>query len=415
MATAKQLDDVTECPIFTEVYTDPRVLPCVHTYCLKCIEKWSNDKQPGDELVCPLCRKEFTVPSNGVADLAKNFFVNNLLQMKELSSVDSKTSPCAICSVIEGGESEVQIVASVYCVECQMKLCWKCEQGHKVIKSTRSHRLIEIGEKVSMETISKSMPSSFCDQHEDEVLKIYCFHCKMAICTMCFIKSHNGHKCSDINEVAGDFRNQMTGDVDNKSAGVEKCKEMLENVEKERNYFIEQVNKTRIEIDEKAEQLKQLIDAHREKLMNELSSIKQKRMKEIESLCEEIERQLLSMESYKKYVDDVRQKGTACDIARAASGLHDRADELLMFDVIERTLADIDVTFTSSNYIIDNVNETVGHLHPNVSKPAVKLSTPTLTHVIPSRGGHNVIAVTSLGETCLLLGRRVNKLKSTMP
>jgi len=66
--------------------------------------------------------------------------------------------------------------------------------------------------------------------------------------------------------------------------------------------------------------------------MNELSSMKQKRMKEIESLREEIERRLLWMESYKKYVDEVRQKGTACDIARAASGLHDRADELLMLD-----------------------------------------------------------------------------------
>jgi len=94
-------------------------------------------------------------------------------------------------------------------------------------------------------------------------------------------------------------------------------------------------------------------------------------MKEIESLREEIERQLLSMESYKKYVDEVRQKGTACNTARAASGLHDRADELLKFDVIERTLADLghaDVKFTSSNYVIDNVNKTLGHLRLNASK-----------------------------------------------
>jgi len=99
--------------------------------------------------------------------------------------------------------------------------------------------------------------------------------------------------------------------------------------------------------------------------------MKQKRMKEIESLREEIERQLLSMESYKKYVDEVRQKGTACDIARAASGLHDRADELLMFDVIERSLADLghaDVKFTSSDLAIDNVKNTIGHLRLNKVK-----------------------------------------------
>jgi len=102
-----------------------------------------------------------------------------------------------------------------------------------------------------------------------------------------------------------------------------------------------------------------------------LSSMKQKRMKEIESLREEIERQLLSMESYKKYVDEVRQKGTACDIARAASGLHNRADELLIFDVIERTMADLghaDVMFTSSNFVIDDVNRTFGQLRLNATE-----------------------------------------------
>ena len=78
------------------------------------------------------------------------------------------------------------------------------------------------------------------------------------------------------------------------------------------------------------------------------------------------------MESYKKYVDEVRQKGTACDIARAASGLHDRADELLTFDVIERSLVDLghaDVTFFSSDYIIDDINKTLGHLLLNSFKP----------------------------------------------
>ena len=96
MATAKPLDDITECPICTEVYTDPRSLPCVHTYCLKCLETLTKDIPPGDEVACPLCRKEFSLPSNGVKDLPKNFFVANFLQVKELSSVESKTSLCAV-------------------------------------------------------------------------------------------------------------------------------------------------------------------------------------------------------------------------------------------------------------------------------------------------------------------------------
>ena len=178
----------------------------------------------------------------------------------------------------------------------------------------------------------------------------------------------------------------MKSNVDNISDGVEKCREMLESLEKEKNDFNKQVEKTGIEIIEKAEQLKQMIDVHKEKLMNKLSSMKQKRMKEIESLREEIERQLLSMESYKKYVDEVRQKGTACDIARAASGLHDRADELLMFGVIERTLADLghaEVMFTSSNYVIDDVKKTLGQL----SLSTVKGGETITFYCYPDKGG----------------------------
>jgi len=131
------------------------------------------------------------------------------------------------------------------------------------------------------------MPPSYCDQHKDENLKLYCFECSSAVCVMCYIELHNNHKCSDINKVDGDFRKRMASDVDNVAAGVEKCREMLESLEKEKKDFSEQVTKAGIEISEKAEKLKRMIDVHKEKLMNELSSMKQKRMKEIESLREE--------------------------------------------------------------------------------------------------------------------------------
>ena len=365
MATAKQLDDITVCPICTEVYTDPRVLPCVHTYCLKCIEAWSKDGQPGDEVACPLCRKEFTLSSNGVGDLPKNFFVANLLKMKELSRVESKTSRCEACS---GGEVAEKKEAAVYCVECQQKLCRACEEDHRKFKVTQQHKTVELGDETKM--FSLAVLTS-CDIHTDKVLEIYCFDCRLIICTMCYIGTHSSHKCSDVNEVVEEFRQQMASDVDSVTAGVVKYQEMLANIEKEKNEFNDMVSKTESEISEKAEQLKQMIDVHKDKLMNELSLMRQKRTKEIESLREEIERQLLSMDSYKKYVDEVRQKGTACDIARASSSLHDRAGELLMFRVIERTLADlghVDITFTSSNYVINDVSKTLGQLRINIVK-----------------------------------------------
>ena len=74
---AKTLHTLLECSICLESYRDPRSLPCVHTFCLQCIEGVSRDKHPGDSLDCPLCRKEFTIPDGGVAHLPKNFSLSN--------------------------------------------------------------------------------------------------------------------------------------------------------------------------------------------------------------------------------------------------------------------------------------------------------------------------------------------------
>jgi len=362
MATANQLDDITECPICTEVYTDPRVLPCVHTYCLKCIREWSKGKHPGDELACPLCRKEFTLSSNGVDDLPRNVFVTNLLEIKQLTSVESKTSGCEACS--DSGEEATEVkVATVYCVECQQKLCQACKEEHKKFRITSRHKIVELGS----ESLSLKLPFSTCEKHVDKYLEIFCFDCKLAICMICHINTHNKHKCSGVNEIAGVFQEQMASDVMGKMTdGVSQCREILAKIEKEKNDFTEQIAKAEMEISEKAEQLKRMIDVHKAKLVEELSSMKQKRMKWVESLREKIERQLLSMESYKKYVNEVRQKGTACNIERSASGLHDRADELLNFDDdIKRTLHHLghaDVMFTSSDFVVDDVNKTLGQL-----------------------------------------------------
>jgi len=67
-----------------------------------------------------------------------------------------------------------------------MKLCRQCERGHKEIKSTRSHKLIEIEEKVRIEALHQSMPPSYCDQHKDKSIEIYCLDCKTRICIECW-------------------------------------------------------------------------------------------------------------------------------------------------------------------------------------------------------------------------------------
>jgi len=84
LAVEKEVDDMTECPICTELFTDPRILPCIHTFCLKCLENYGKDRPPGSDMSCPLCRKEFTIPDDGLSGIHKNFFMEKLLHARKL-------------------------------------------------------------------------------------------------------------------------------------------------------------------------------------------------------------------------------------------------------------------------------------------------------------------------------------------
>ena len=157
----------------------------------------------------------------------------------------------------------------------------------------------------------------------------------------------------------------MATDVSGVASGVDKCQEALQKLTADKKDFYEQVSKSEHEIREKTTRLKQMIDRHEESLLADLKSVKQERTKKIEAAYEEIECQLAARQSYVKYVREILEKGMACDIARPASGLHDRADELLTSDIVERTLADLGhavVTFKSSTLNTDDVQKTVGEL-----------------------------------------------------
>ena len=80
-----RIDELLKCPICLDEVADPKSLPCLHTFCFKCINAHCRDACPGDEMNCPVCRTNFQVPPRGVEELTSNFFVKNLAEAKSVS------------------------------------------------------------------------------------------------------------------------------------------------------------------------------------------------------------------------------------------------------------------------------------------------------------------------------------------
>ena len=126
-----QIDDLTECSICTEILSEPKVIPCLHTFCLKCLEKFCDGNEPGKSMPCPLCRTDFKIPEGGLSKLKTNFFVEKLIEagkrLKTLSS--SKTDQCDCLS----GQDLV-----IFCEDCKVATCYRCK-----LKSHKGHNTID--------------------------------------------------------------------------------------------------------------------------------------------------------------------------------------------------------------------------------------------------------------------------------
>lgn len=76
-ANPSELKYLLECSIYLNRFQDPRVLPCLHSYCLECLHSHiSSNKSSDGTFCCPECREMCIPPEGGVDNFPKNFFVN---------------------------------------------------------------------------------------------------------------------------------------------------------------------------------------------------------------------------------------------------------------------------------------------------------------------------------------------------
>lgn len=327
-----KLKDILECPACTEVYDDPRSLPCVHTFCMKCMEKYTGNKTPGSLVPCPVCRMEFTLPESGITGLPKNIFVENLLHLKSRGLQHL----CEVCCSSDES-SNAKALATKYCVDCQERLCDSCAEHHKKYKVSRYHRQISFDERDS----NMKNRSAACEKHQGEQLKLYCLECKLPLCLLCHVEAHHTHKCSDFNDLSDKLRHQMTADANRLEEGLRKCGELLKGLDADKQRLSDQATRTALAICDRANHLHAETERQKVKLLNELSLNIQGRNKTVDGVRKEIEMRLTLLEGLKTYTEELASKGTPCDVARETEVLRNRTEELLNLDAIHRTLNDV--------------------------------------------------------------------------
>ena len=205
----KSLEDFERevtCAICLEHYTEPKVLPCLHYYCKKCILKLALKNNP---FSCPDCRKDIKITVGKEDELPPAHFINRLEELltKQKKAL-SKEVTCEICT-------DSNVKAEAFCKQCGKFVCGDCIKSHSRMKALfEGHQIISMSEVQRLGTEELiTTPAKKCRTHNEQQ-KMYCFQCKSLICRDCLIIDHKDHKIEFSKKVAASYRTKLMEEME---------------------------------------------------------------------------------------------------------------------------------------------------------------------------------------------------------
>ncbi|XP_035663417.1 E3 ubiquitin-protein ligase TRIM56-like [Branchiostoma floridae] len=324
--------DFLECTICLEPFKDPKVLPCLHTFCEGCLKKFIAQDKVKNKFQCPTCRTDTVLPKGGVSKLKNNFFVQSLSDTiethKSLVSKENDKVQCDVCE--EDG-------ASQGCVVCEEFLCEECACAHHRAKRTRSHEVVgvaELKERLITKTGSlKSNSLPTCQKHRDEKLKFYCETCKHPICRDCTVLQHKAHKYGYLEDAVSDARAEIKNKLKAAKKEITKYKNKARAVTKKQDELYTRNKKAADGINAAAKEeikyLTGLVKGKQTELKEKLASITETRSKQLSATADSIESTLDSLSSTVDFSQKVVEHGSDFDVMNVYSDVTTRLESLL--------------------------------------------------------------------------------------
>ena len=193
------LHEEVSCSVCMCKYTDPKQLPCLHSFCLHCLNGIQRTSASRDIIACPECRQEFRVPGNGnLSALPTNFRINSLLDALAIKECNTAGVKCGNC--------DKKSDHSFYCFQCSAFWCDDCISLHNGIRANKEHHALALKDFQDQDFENILKRPAFCGKpgHEKKELEFFCKSCEVSICYSCVATLHEGHSKVLLDEAANE-------------------------------------------------------------------------------------------------------------------------------------------------------------------------------------------------------------------
>ena len=303
------LHDEVSCSVCMCTYTDPKQLPCLHSFCLHCLNGIQRTSGVHGKITCPECRKQFKISGSGnPSELPTNFRINSLVDVLAIKECSTANVKCGNC--------EKRSAQTLYCFQCCSFWCEECILAHNMIRTNKEHKTLALKDFQDQDIEAVLRRPAFCQKelHEKEELKFFCKNCEVSICNTCAMTLHEGHGKMLLQEATNARKTKINSMIKSlKDKVLEKRKE------------VEQFNQKSMEVQAKVAEVKSqvqtnvdqtiaLIEARKQDVFDAVDDQANKSLETLSQKKDKVENQVTIIESAIEQTESLMKRNFSTEI-----------------------------------------------------------------------------------------------------
>ena len=312
------LHEEVSCSVCMNTFTEPKQLPCLHSFCLHCLNGILRTSGHHNIIPCPECRREVQVPGSGnLKDLPTNFRINSLLDVLAIKECNTTGVKCGNC--------DKNTVQSSYCFQCCAFWCDECITAHNLIRANKEHRVLALKDFEDQDIEDVLKRPAFCQQkhHEKEELKFFCENCgSVAICNSCVATIHDVHAKILLEEAANERKLQVKSLSQSQKEKVQQKRNEITKLEEDCNHIEAKAANVKQNIHRFAETMVTTIEAKKKELLNKVELHVKESLECLRIQQCEVERQMKQLETAIEKTETLLKRSTSAEITQLNETLY---------------------------------------------------------------------------------------------
>ncbi|XP_078344343.1 E3 ubiquitin-protein ligase TRIM45-like [Oculina patagonica] len=310
------LREEVSCSVCSDIFTDPKHLPCLHSFCLHCLKQWHRTSHGRDTIRCPKCQAVSRVPESGdLKDLPTSFYLNGLIDVLAIKECKNSQVRCGNC---DKKSSETS-----YCFQCCIFYCQECETAHNIMKNSNNHRVLALKEFQDKDYEDVLKRPVFCakQRHEKEELKYFCKNCETAVCQTCVLMDHPGHALEHIEEEAERQKIEMKSMIEEHKRILQAKMSTVSQLDEDFARQIQQGEDLKQDVQRIVDNLITTLEAQKQNIFAAVETETKKSLESLTAQKTKIEQQIEVIKSSLEKADRVLTRSTNAEVVQLKKSL----------------------------------------------------------------------------------------------